>query len=296
MQLQFNFILYFRFIMAYNGGGLNDEELNSLSKASGDVINEKIASVGDFIRELKSKKASKDQIQVEVQVLLKLKGIFKSQTGKDWVQPKPGSTKQKEPSPPKVEAYTGGGLKPEEEDFLKTAAAEALDAKIKSCGDLIRKMKEEKASKDDIKNEVQVLLTLKTLYKNKTGEDWKPSEQPKQESKKKTAESTPKNDQEPQEKSDKQLKREQKKAEKQAKKAQHKGANEESKQTEVNEGEDVSMGKYGVSKMNQSQNKPNIRLIENFSILTEKLDNQTLWVRARLHTSRAKGKFHALLK
>ena len=43
--------------------------------------------------------------------------------------------------------------------------------------------------------------------------------------------------------------------------------------------------------MNQSRDKPDIRLIENFAILTEKLDSQMVWVRARLHTSRAKGKF-----
>ena len=52
----------------------------------------------------------------------------------------------------------------------------------------------------------------------------------------------------------------------------------------------MSVGKYGNQKMNQSHTKPDFRLIENFSILTEKLDGQLVWVRARLHTSRAKGK------
>ena len=97
-----------------------------------------------------------------------------------------------------------------------------------------------------------------------------------------------------QEKSDKQLKREAKKAEKQAKKAQHKSSNEDqnadSQQGGLEEsGEDVSQGKYGVAQMNQSREKPEFRFIEDFSILTEKLDNQTVWIRARLHTSRAKG-------
>merc|ERR1711988_1078224 len=93
------------------------------------------------------------------------------------------------------------------------------------------------------------------------------------------------------EKSDKQLKREAKKAEKQQKKAEHKSEKgDQTQQQGGDDGVDVSEGKYGVAQMNQSREKPDIRLIENFSILTEKLDNQLVWVRARLHTSRAKGK------
>ena len=279
--------------MAYSGGGISADEEKALSIASADVLNEKIAAVGDFIREFKKSKPSKDQIKVEVDVLLKLKGFYKAQTGQDWSPNTTASTKkEKTPPQPKVEIYSGGGLSEEETKYLQTAAAEALDIKIKSCGDLIRKLKSEKASKEEIGNEVQVLLKLKELYKNKTGQDWKPTEQPKQESKKK-AEQPPAPKGDPDEKSDKQLKREAKKAEKQAKKAQHKAANETNegpKQTDENEGEDVSVGKYGVQKMNQSHTKPDFRLIENFSILTEKLDGQLVWVRARLHTSRAKGK------
>ena len=62
-----------------------------------------------------------------------------------------------------------------------------------------------------------------------------------------------------------------------------------SKQGLEESGEDVSQGKYGVAQMNQSREKPEFRFIEDFSILTEKLDNQIVWIRARLHTSRAKG-------
>ena len=80
----------------------------------------------------------------------------------------------------------------------------------------------------------------------------------------------------------------------QAKKAQHKSENQDDQvqqQAGEEDGVDISAGKYGNAKMNQSRDKPNIRLIENFAILTEKLDSQMVWVRARLHTSRAKGKF-----
>ena len=57
-----------------------------------------------------------------------------------------------------------------------------------------------------------------------------------------------------------------------AKKAQHKAENQDDQgkqQGGEEDGVDVSAGKYGVSKMNQSQDKPNIRLIENFAILEE---------------------------
>ena len=95
------------------------------------------------------------------------------------------------------------------------------------------------------------------------------------------------------EKSEKQLKREAKKAEKTAKKAAHKAV--EGKVSDVNEGEDdmsgpdVSSGKYGNAPMNQSREVPSYRFID-VSILSNKLKDQDVWVRARLHTSRAKGK------
>ena len=60
-----------------------------------------------------------------------------------------------------------------------------LEMKISSVGDLIRKLKAEKASKEAIDAEVKVLLRLKELFKKKTGQDWKPSSQAKPDSKKK---------------------------------------------------------------------------------------------------------------
>merc|ERR1739848_6520 len=84
-------------------------------------------------------------------------------------------------------SYNGGGLSPEQVVELDNAAAEALDMKIKNCGDLVRKLKTEKAPKDKIKEEVNVLLLLKGAYKKKTGEEWKPGNtppaEPKQEKK-----------------------------------------------------------------------------------------------------------------
>jgi len=52
---------------------------------------------------------------------------------------------------------------------------------------------------------------------------------------------------------------------------------------------DISSGKYGNAPMNQSKEVPNYKFID-VSVLSTKLKEQEIWVRARLHTSRAKGK------
>lgn len=77
-----------------------------------------------------------------------------------------------------ADSYGGGGLTPEQVAELDNAAAEAIDMKIKNVGDLIRKLKTEKATKDQIGEEVKVLLLLKRCYKKKTGNEWKPTNAP----------------------------------------------------------------------------------------------------------------------
>lgn len=94
----------------------------------------------------------------------------------------------------------------------------------------------------------------------------------------------------PAEKSEKQLKREAKKADKKTKKDQHKSGNAVG--IEMNEdaesGPDISEGRYGVNKMNQSREKLNRTLVD-IGSLTASMADKEVWVRARLHTSRAKG-------
>merc|ERR1711936_70901 len=95
------------------------------------------------------------------------------------------------------------------------------------------------------------------------------------------------------EKSEKQLKREAKKKEKMDKKQGYKSL--EGQVSNVNEADDeinapdISSGKYGNAPMNQSKEVPNYKFID-VSVLSTKLKEQEIWVRARLHTSRAKGK------
>ncbi|XP_073503358.1 aspartate--tRNA ligase, cytoplasmic isoform X1 [Phyllobates terribilis] len=82
-------------------------------------------------------------------------------------------------------------------------------------------------------------------------------------------------------------KKQQKEAEKAAKKAE-KQAKLASEQ-QADEGEDFAKDRYGVSAMIQSQDKPE-RVLMRVKDLTLQKADETVWVRARVHTSRAKGK------
>ncbi|XP_063898169.1 aspartate--tRNA ligase, cytoplasmic [Helicoverpa armigera] len=77
-------------------------------------------------------------------------------------------------------------------------------------------------------------------------------------------------------------------AEKQQKKAEHKAASNQP-QAEAPE-TDVSVGRYGVLKMIQSTGENRDRVYTDVKDLNVKLNGQNVWVRARLQTSRAKGK------
>merc|ERR1711983_706139 len=80
------------------------------------------------------------------------------------------------------------------------------------------------------------------------------------------------------------------KAEKANKKAAHKAeAGKDGGEDDKDEGPDVSAGKYGNQEMNQSKTKPNI-VITHIGDLGVNLNEKTVTIRGRLHTSRAKGK------
>ncbi|XP_034253211.1 aspartate--tRNA ligase, cytoplasmic [Thrips palmi] len=93
-------------------------------------------------------------------------------------------------------------------------------------------------------------------------------------------------------KSKKQLKKEQKDAEKAAKKDAHKAARGAATEEAEESGPDVSAGKYGSLGMIQSSSDPELLAREFVHVrdLDEKKADQSIWVRGRLHTSRAKGK------
>ena len=55
-----------------------------------------------------------------------------------------------------------------------SSKSKELDEKIKEAGEKVRKLKADKASKEDVDREVKVLLDLKQEFKTVTGADWKP--------------------------------------------------------------------------------------------------------------------------
>lgn len=88
--------------------------------------------------------------------------------------------------------------------------------------------------------------------------------------------------------SKKALKKQQKEAEKAAKKAERKA--QAQLQQDAAEQEDISVGKYGQFDMIQSKEAHQERIFIHVKELNTKLENKTIWLRGRLHTSRAKGK------
>ena len=120
-------------------------------------LNSAITAQGDKVRKLKADKASKPDIDEAVKKLLALKADFKAATGSDW---KPGVA---------VPAATATN---------NSAGAGDLNSAITAQGDIVRKLKADKADKATIDEAVKKLLALKADYKSATGNDWKPGAAP----------------------------------------------------------------------------------------------------------------------
>jgi len=233
-------------------------------------IDEKIKAQGDAVRKLKAAKADKAEIDAAVKQLLQLKADFKAATGNDW---KPAAAPAAEKKPEVKAEAAGPGAE--------------IDEKIKAQGDAVRNLKTAKADKAEIDAAVKLLLQLKADFKAATGNDWKPADKKQDEKKGKENKSPPPASGE---KSENQKKKDAKKAEKANKKAAHKAeSGKDATADDKDDGPDVSTGKYGVQQMNQSRDKPNI-VITHIGSLNTSLNDKTVNIRGRLHTSRAKGK------
>merc|ERR1740129_269507 len=124
-------------------------------------LNSAITAQGDLVRKLKGDKAAKAEIDEAVKKLLALKADFKAATGSDW---KPGAA----PAPAKAASPGAGG----------GGSAGDINTALVAQGDLVRKMKADKAAKPEIDEAVKKLLALKADYKAATGQDWKPGTTP----------------------------------------------------------------------------------------------------------------------
>ncbi|XP_054248728.1 bifunctional glutamate/proline--tRNA ligase [Indicator indicator] len=127
------------------------------------VIYNKVSAQGDIVRDLKAKKAPKEDIDKAVKQLLALKAEYKEKTGQEY---KPGN-------PPVPITEQSSKLQ-----MSGTLDSRALYDKVAEQGEVVRKLKAEKAPKDEIDEAVKLLLSLKADYKEKTGQDYKPGHPP----------------------------------------------------------------------------------------------------------------------
>uniref|UniRef100_A0A6Q2X3Q9 Uncharacterized protein n=1 Tax=Esox lucius TaxID=8010 RepID=A0A6Q2X3Q9_ESOLU len=115
----------------------------------------RVAQQGELVRQLKSEKAPKDQVDAAVKQLLAYKAEFKQITGQEY---KPGMTS---PAPAKTAPCA-------------SPSSSSLYERVTEQGETVRKLKSEKAPKDHVDAAVKQLLALKAEYKQATGQDYKP--------------------------------------------------------------------------------------------------------------------------
>uniref|UniRef100_A0A673JXA8 proline--tRNA ligase n=1 Tax=Sinocyclocheilus rhinocerous TaxID=307959 RepID=A0A673JXA8_9TELE len=124
-----------------------------------------IAAQGDLVRQLKTDKAPKEQVDAAVKQLLALKSEFKQQTGQEY---KPGMAPPPSAPAPKTS--------PTKSAPSSDSSPAAIYGRVSDQGELVRKLKAEKAPKTDAA--VKQLLALKAEYKQVTGQEYKPGVPP----------------------------------------------------------------------------------------------------------------------
>ncbi|XP_027497129.1 bifunctional glutamate/proline--tRNA ligase isoform X3 [Corapipo altera] len=127
------------------------------------IIYNRVSAQGDIVRDLKAKKAAKEDIDKAVKQLLTLKAEYKEKTGQEY---KPGNPPVSIPAQSSKLETSG------------TLDSKALYDKVAAQGEVVRKLKAEKASKEKIDEAVKILLSLKAEYKQKTGQEYKPGNPP----------------------------------------------------------------------------------------------------------------------
>ncbi|XP_043399569.1 bifunctional glutamate/proline--tRNA ligase isoform X5 [Chelonia mydas] len=130
------------------------------------VFYNRVSAQGDVVRDLKGKKAAKEDIDAAVKQLLALKVEYKEKTGQEY---KPGNPPAAAVAVPNVSST------PQTSSNLDS---KSLYDKVAEQGEVVRKLKAEKAPKDQIGAAVKVLLTLKADYKQETGQEYQPGNPP----------------------------------------------------------------------------------------------------------------------
>ncbi|XP_012870440.1 PREDICTED: bifunctional glutamate/proline--tRNA ligase [Dipodomys ordii] len=142
--------------------------LNNTCATSEDslALYNRVAIQGDTVRELKAKKAAKEDIDAAVKQLLALKAEYKEKTGQEY---KPGS--------PPAAVVQNVSTSP-----ASTVDSKSLYDKVAAQGEVVRKLKAEKAPKAKVNEAVECLLLLKAEYKEKTGKEYIPGQSPSSQS------------------------------------------------------------------------------------------------------------------
>ncbi|KFQ05838.1 Bifunctional glutamate/proline--tRNA ligase, partial [Leptosomus discolor] len=133
------------------------------------ALYEKVAEQGEVVRKLKAGKAPKEQIDEAVKILLNLKAEYKQKTGQEYKPGNPPSAPPCIPSTTLPSSVCCSNLAP-----CSLVDGKALYDNVAEQGEVVRRLKAEKASKDEIDEAVKLLLSLKADYKEKTGQDYKP--------------------------------------------------------------------------------------------------------------------------
>ncbi|XP_060102455.1 bifunctional glutamate/proline--tRNA ligase isoform X12 [Heteronotia binoei] len=128
------------------------------------ALYDNVAAQGEVVRKLKTEKAPKDQVDEAVKLLLSLKAVYKDKTGQDYKPGQPPDFQAPAVTQPTCTATSGPD----------TPEAKALFNKVAAQGEVVRKLKAEKAEKATVDAAVQDLLQLKAQYKSLAGVDYKP--------------------------------------------------------------------------------------------------------------------------
>ncbi|XP_037989461.1 bifunctional glutamate/proline--tRNA ligase isoform X4 [Motacilla alba alba] len=154
-------------------GTAQSSKLETSSTLDSKALYDKVAEQGEVVRKLKAEKASKEQIDEAVKILLNLKAEYKQKTGQEY---KPGN-------PPSMPPCLSSTALPSPLCCSNLASCSLVDGKalydtVAEQGEVVRRLKAEKASKDQIDEAVKLLLSLKADYKEKTGQEYKPGHPP----------------------------------------------------------------------------------------------------------------------
>uniref|UniRef100_A0A672T1W6 Bifunctional glutamate/proline--tRNA ligase n=1 Tax=Sinocyclocheilus grahami TaxID=75366 RepID=A0A672T1W6_SINGR len=133
------------------------------------VLYSSLVAQGDLVRQLKTDKAPKEQVDAAVKQLLALKSEFKQLTGQEY---KPGMAPPTSAPAPKSSTPTAAAESP------SPASTGCPYTRVAEQGEVVSKLKAEKAPKDQIDAAVKQLLALKEEYKQVIGQDYKPGVPP----------------------------------------------------------------------------------------------------------------------